>query len=47
MTYTDTMISGVKYGSGNRVAHVYVTDLSDIVIYPLVNRIEVHTLSSS
>ena len=44
MKYTNTMIAGVKSASGKRVAHVYVTYLSELIIYPLEHRREAHTL---
>ena len=43
MEYTNTMIAGVKYASGKKVAHVYVTDFSEFIIYPPEHRREAHT----
>ena len=43
MEYTNTMIAGVKYASGEKVAHVYVTDFSEFIIYPPEHRREAHT----
>ena len=42
-TYTYTMTAGIKYMSGDRVAHIYVTDFVDIIIYSLAHRRESHT----
>ena len=42
-TYTYTMTAGIKYMSGDRVAHIYVTDFVDIRIYSLAHRRESHT----
>ena len=41
--YTNTMISGIKYASRNRVAQVYVTGFGDVIIYALAHRREAHT----
>ena len=43
ITYTYTMISGVKSVLGNMVAQVYVTDLGYFRICPLSNRKDSHT----
>ena len=46
ITYTDTIIAGVKSEFRNRVAQVYVLDFAYIIIYPSEHIIEDHTLLS-
>ena len=36
--YTDTMLTGVKYTSSNKIAQVYVTYFDDVRIYHLEHR---------
>ena len=45
-TNTDTMIAGVKYMYGDRVAQVYVTDFGDVRKYLMAHRREAHTVLS-
>ena len=46
MAYTDTIITGIKSVSGNRVTQVYVTGFCDVKMFPLTHRIEARSLLS-
>ena len=46
MTYTNTMIAGVKYVYGNRFAQLYETGFGGVIIYLLAHRRETHNLLS-